>query len=305
MKKQNWWELKRKNPLGFFFMRILLRLPVRAFRALCFPIGFFYWIFSRSARHFSADFFSALSIRPRTLSHVISFALNLVENVQAWAGKIDFSKIEWQNDDVSFLVSDINANRGTLLLISHLGNAQMLKALAFQGKSGTEKKMEITTIMDEAQSRGFGALQKSVNDSALLGVVDANNIGPETVFLLQEKIEKGGTVVIAGDRLGSHSSKTIRLDFLGKKADFPYGVFLLASLLDCPTYFVTGLRTRDLSISAKYKMFVKKSHISFDCSKKEREERIRLLSQEFSQNLEILSKTHPLQWYNFFAFFSE
>ncbi len=191
MKKQNWYEIKRKNNLGFFFMRVLLFFPAVSMRVLCFPIGFFYWLFCAGARAQSKKFFVAAGKKPQTLRHIISFALNLAENIQAWAGKIRFDKIEWQNDDISIFVNEIDSNRGTLLLISHLGNAQMLKALAAAGESGTKRRMKITTIMDKAQSAGFNALQKSVNESADFHIVSADEIGAETVLLLEERLSAG------------------------------------------------------------------------------------------------------------------
>lgn len=286
-------------------MLMLRVLPAPAMRVMAFPISFFYWIFSISARRASAAFFRALGLRPRTLAHVASFALNLVENVQAWAGRIGFERISWRDDDVLRLVADIDAGRGTLLVISHLGNAQMLKALATLGKSGTGRRMSITTVMDEAQSAGFNAMLSRVNGGSSFRIVSANDIGPDTAVLLQERLSSGECVVIAGDRVGAHSSRRLRLPFLGRNADFPYGVFLLAALMDVPTYFVSGIRVGDLSPSARYEMRVRRSSVSFGCPRREREGRIRALAAEYAENLAALARERPLQWYNFYDFFAD
>ena len=61
----------------------------------------------------------------------------------------------------------------------------------------------------------------------------------------------------------------------------------------------------DTPAGAKYKMFVKKSRVDFDCPRKEREGKIIALAEEYAQNLETLALENPLQWYNFFDFFAE
>ena len=237
-----------------------------------------------------------------TLKHFISFALNLVENVHSWGGKFSFDDVNWQNDDVHDLVKNINEGKGTLIVISHLGNAQMLKGLASMGQSGTEQKMSITTISDAKISKGFNALLNEVNSDSSFNLISTDNIGPETILILQERLEKGELVVIAGDRVSAHTDRNLLIDFLDKKANLPYGVFLLIALLNVPTYFVNGLRQKDFSVHPKYDMFVKKNPIQFDCTRKEREQRILQSAKNYAKNLEILAKVHPYQWYNFFDF---
>ncbi len=323
--KDNWYQIKQNNNLGykltFFCLKIL---PSPVLRFLAFPIGFFYWIFSKNARRFSADYGRVISkamesgkfqetsqprnkkYRHNTMKHIISFALNLVENIQAWAGKFSFeNNVCWQNDDVQDLVKNIDSGKGTLLVISHLGNAQMLKGLATSGESGTRRKMSITTISDANISAGFNALLQQINSDSGFHLVSSDNIGPETILLLQERLEKGEVVVIAGDRISAHTNRNIEIDFFGRKAYFPYGVFLLISILNVPVYFINGLRHKDFSLKSRYDMFVRKNPLEFNCSRKEREERIRQSAENYAGNLEELCIRHPYQWYNFFTFWHE
>lgn len=313
----NWYEIKQNHNLGYKLTFICLKiLPSVVLRFISFPIGFFYWVFSKKQREFSKNYgnrFLGYSNAENvtstvveksfsTLNHFLSFALNLIENVQAWAGKFKFENVHWQEDDVSDLVQNIDSGKGTVLLISHLGNAQMLKGLATIGESGTQRKMSITTISDANVSAGFNALLMQVNKDSAFHLVNSNNIGPETILLLQERLEKGEVVVIAGDRVSANTDRSLKLNFLGKEADFPYGVFVLISLLNAPTYFVNGLRHSTLSLKTEYDMFVKKNPVSFDCGRKERNERIVESAKNYAENLEKLTLTHPYQWYNFFDF---
>ena len=307
---KNWYEVKQNNRVGYALMLFVLRFfPVGFMRFLAFPIGFFYWIFSHNARRVSKEYFSHLASSKgtnvkqySTLKHIISFALNLVENVQAWAGKSSFKNVTWQNDDIGDLVKNIDNGHGSIIVISHLGNAQMLKALASAGESGTQRKISLTTISDANISAGFNALLLQINRDSAFHIISSNDIGPETIFTLQERLEKGEVVVIAGDRVSAHTNRNIEVNFLGERTLLPYGVFLLLSLLNVPTYFVNGLRVRDFSLKSKYNMYVKKNTIDFACGRKERESRILQTAQSYAENLENLSKQYPYQWYNFFDF---
>ncbi len=307
-KSEQWYEVEQHHNLGYRMMFYVMKvLPARVMRFLAFPVGFFYFAFGKTTRAVSRKYLQHLNpgkkIRSLDIArHIISFALNLVENIQSWAGTFSFKNVHWQDDDVGDLVKNINAANGTIIVISHLGNPQMLKGLASLGESGTDRKMSITTISDAKISGGFNALLNEINPDSAVNLVSSDNIGPETIFLLQERLEKGEVVVIAGDRVSAHTDRNIRIPFLGEEANFPYGVFLLIALLNVPTYFITGLRQKDFSLNPQYDMFVKKNGINFDCGRKEREDRILETAKNYAENLEVLCRMHPLQWYNFFDF---
>lgn len=299
---QKWYKIKQNHNSGYKMMRFCLKIFPPAFvRALAFFIGFFYWLFGAKTRRVSKNYLEKVGAKS-TLKHIVSFALNLVEDVQSWAGNFSFADVDWQDDDVGDLVKNINAGKGTVILISHLGNAMMMKGLATLGEAGTKRRMSITTISDADISAGFNSLLNEINSDSSFHIINSNDIGPETILILQERLEKGETVVIAGDRVSAHTDRNIRIKFLGEEANFPYGVFLLVALLNSPTYFVNGLRHKDFSLNPKYDMFVKKNDVDFDCTRKERETRIKKSAENYAANLEKLCMLHPYQWYNFFDF---
>lgn len=305
---QTWYKIKQNHNAGYKMMRFCLKVFPPAFvRALAFFIGFFYWLFGAKTRRVSREYLKKVNVvstgsATSTLKHIISFALNLVEDVQSWAGNFSFADVDWQDDDVGDLVKNINAGKGTVILISHLGNAMMMKGLATLDEAGTKRKMSITTISDADISAGFNSLLNEINSDSSFHIINSNDIGPETILILQERLEKGETVVIAGDRVSAHTDRNIRIKFLDEEANFPYGVFLLVALLNSPTYFVNGLRHKDFSLKPKYDMFVRKNDVGFDCTRKERDERIKKLAENYAANLEKLCLLHPYQWYNFFDF---
>ena len=306
---EQWYEVKQQHNFGYRLIFALMKIcPALIMRFLAIPVGFFYFLFGKRIRAVSRAYLSRCLGRKaharEVARHIISFALNLVENIQSWAGVFSFKDLRWLNDDISDLVANINAGVGNIVVISHLGNAQMLKGLASLGESGTKRKVNITTISDENISGGFYALLSDMNPDYAFNHVSTDDIGPETILLLEERLLAGGTVVIAGDRVSAHTSRNLEVEFFGEKAKFPYGVFLLIALLDVPTYFVNGLRQKDISLFPRYDMLAKKNPVRFDCGRKEREERIKETARLYAENLEKLCTLHPYQWYNFFDFWA-
>ena len=299
----------------FFLFKIF---PVWLLRCLAFPVGFFYYIFSGKARIESKRFLDNvacfidekdLKLRKRiknkfaSLRHIISFALSLLDKIQSWSGRYNFNSIHFQDDDIGELIKELEEGRGVFLVISHLGNAEALRALLNQGKTGISRKISFTAVMDVNVSGNFTGMLKKINPESGMDIMGADEIGPASAFIFEEKIASGGMVLVAGDRTSAQSGgKNIVLPFLGKSAPFSLGMFYIASLLNAPIYFIFGMRRKELSIKSEYDMYVHKNNISFKGTRKERMEQTVSLAASFADFLEKYCKKYPFQWYNFFNF---
>jgi predicted LPLAT superfamily acyltransferase len=145
-----------------------------------------------------------------------------------------------------------------------------------------------------------------LNPGVNLRMIGVNDVGPDTIVLLQERLAAGELVAIAGDRTSANTrNKCFHFPFLNETAPFTYGAFFMTALLDAPAYFVFALRQKDISLSPQYDMHVHKSPVRFDCSRKDREARIEELARLFAGRLEYYCKRYPLQWYNFYDFWAE
>jgi predicted LPLAT superfamily acyltransferase len=144
-----------------------------------------------------------------------------------------------------------------------------------------------------------------LNPSSMNHLINAGDIGVETVERLQDCIASGGLVVIAGDRTPAHTrNRYFMVPFLGCPAPIAMGPFYLAALLDTEAYFVFALRENSLSLKGEYDMFVYKSSVVFDCPRSERNKRIESLARAFTGKLEEHCKDHPYEWYNFYDFWN-
>jgi predicted LPLAT superfamily acyltransferase len=187
-----------------------------------------------------------------------------------------------------------------------LGNAELLRGLATFNRTGVSREVPVTSIVDFSVTAYFNRMLRELNPNSVLRVISANDIGPDTVIMLQERLAAGELVVIAGDRTSANTrDKYFLFPFLGEDAPFAYGPFFLASLLDVPTYFVFALRRGDTSLASRYDMHVLRSAVSFECSRRERAGRVEELARSFAEKLEYYCKRHPYQWYNFYDFWAK
>jgi predicted LPLAT superfamily acyltransferase len=314
------WSEHGEEAAGYWHIKLLFlmfrALPVLFLRLCAFPVSFFYYLFSKRAREESRRYLKKVAgalyagapgkrVLLHPLKHILAFSLTLVEKVEAWGGKVLFDRIHFQEDDIGDLVAGLEKGRGALLICSHLGNSELLRALADYNRTGVSRDIPVTSIVDFSVTALFNRMLRELNPKSVARVISAKDFGPDTVVLLLDRIGAGELAVIAGDRTPANTrNKIISLPFLNEEAAFPYGPFILAALLNAPAYFVFALRRGDLSLSSHYDMHVHKSPLSFDCPRRERENRTEELARLFAEKLEYYCKRHPYQWYNFYDFWA-
>ena len=290
-------------------------LPLPVVCGIIFPVAFFYYLFSSRARREIRRFQNQMMTFtgghvPHRISiyrTIFSFSLCLVERIAGWIGKIDEEDIFYNDDDIDDYWENLDKGQGCLLIASHLGNMDLLRSLSTFCRAGVDHVIPVTVIMEIKSSEKFNNVMKGVNEDYEMTAIDPTDITPETIIMLQEKIQNGEIVVITGDRISAHSSnRSIRTKFLGKDAKFPYGVFLIAALLDCPTYFCFGLRDAPVMLRPVNAVYMHRSDIDFNgCSRNEKNERINRLCENYVMTLEKYCMWFPNQWYNFYDFWSE
>ncbi|MDE6135123.1 MAG: acyltransferase, partial [Muribaculaceae bacterium] len=111
-------------------------------------------------------------------------------------------------------------------------------------------------------------------------------------------LSEGEILSMPADRVFG-SQKSFSLDFMGAKAKFPQGPFLLAAMRDVPMLFVSVMKTA----ATKYHISVRKIQSREQGSAS----RIKAadLAHQYVALLEETVKRHPAQWYNYFEFWAD
>jgi predicted LPLAT superfamily acyltransferase len=316
------WSQHKEKAAGYWHIKLLLILfrlfPVVLIRVIAFPVGFLYFIISKRARIESRRFLqraAAFVEQPKIakncrspfgpLRHIVSFSLNVIEKIESWGGKFSFNNIHFQNDDVEELIRELDNGKGVFLITSHLGNVELLRGLASFNRTGVSRKTPMIAVIDMKINEKFSRMLKELNPQSSFDILNAAEIGPHTAIMLEDQLASGTIVTIAGDRTTADpggQGKKVLIPFLGEAAPFSPGIFYLAVLMKAPVYFIFALRRGDLSIKPEYDMYVHKSTLPLECSRKERFAQSSLLANSFASLLENYCKKNPFQWYNFYDF---
>jgi predicted LPLAT superfamily acyltransferase len=319
-------EAARSWHLELFFALFRI-LPPLLLSLLAYPVGFCYFLFSKKGRTASRRFLDRLAayrgsgpaqgpgapsrqrLNLSVLKHITAFALAVVEKAEAWGGRIPFKRIHFQDDDISLLIAALEQGTGAVLLCSHLGNTELLRALADYRRTGVSRDIPVTSVVDFEVTPVFNRMLTRLNPRSSLKIIGANTVGPDTVIALKEETEGGGLAVIAGDRTSARTrSSCFTVPFLGKDAPFPSGPYTLAALLEAPVYSVFALRQKDLSPLPDYDMHVRLFSApvpSGNSSRKERKAAAETWARQFAALLEGHCLQHPYQWYNFYDFWAQ
>lgn len=178
---------------------------------------------------------------------------------------------------------------GFVQLSSHIGNYEIA------GYSLVAKNKRFNALV-------FGGEKASVmaNRSKLF---DGNNIrmipmmaDMSHLFVIDQALSDGEILSMPADRVFG-SQKSFSIDFLGAKAKFPQGPFLLAAMRNVPMLFVSVMKTA----ATKYYISVRRIECKVTGSTRIKAEN---LAGQYVSLLEDTVRKHPAQWYNYFDFWA-
>jgi predicted LPLAT superfamily acyltransferase len=221
----------------------------------------------------------------------------MLDKLAAWKGDFNVDNLTIHGQDN--FQNMVDNKQGVVILGSHLGNIELCRAL---GRRHSHIKINALVFTEHAER--FNSVMKAVNPKSELNLIQVSSMGPDTAILLQQKIEQGEWIVIVGDRTStSKESRSVWADFLGKPAPFPQGPFMLASVLKAPVYLLFGLRD-DSSAKPHFNVYFEPFREQIILPRKERKQALQQVVQDYAQRLQHYTLQAPLQWYNFFNFWT-
>lgn len=117
------------------------------------------------------------------------------------------------------------------------------------------------------------------------------------VFEADAALSRGEILSMPADRIFG-SQKSFEYDFLGSKALFPQGPFMMAAVKELPMLFVAVMKDGWRS----YRVFVESIPVSEEQSVRKR---ARESGEQYVRLLESIVQRYPEQWYNYFEFWKD
>ena len=292
MAEKQWEGKSYGTPLGykifiFFFKYLGLRF---AYLNLTYVVLFFVikcrkernaiWFYYRQILKYGV-----LKSSLKIYSHFFVFAQTIVDKV---AIRYGFShKFKYTFDNADEAIALMSRPQGAIFLGAHIGSWEVGSHIF----SKYDKTMNILMVDAEYQ-RIKNVIEKSGEDPGYK-IIPINEDSIEAILRVKKALADGEILGIQGDRYIDEKRKK-EVEFLGRKADFPEGPFLMASKLRTPVVIYFAMREK-MSYNFIFKYVDNKEGLSA----KDYQEKI---FNEYLKLLEETVKRYPQQWFNFYSF---
>ncbi|MCP4105411.1 MAG: lysophospholipid acyltransferase family protein [Desulfobacteraceae bacterium] len=285
-------QARRGNAIGFWFFKIFLRFGgLYAAYILLFGVSLHYWLFDQKAvksasaylkRRFPSD--SEIMIRLKVYKLFYSQGKQLIDRSAHISGLAKFH-FDFSGKDILEQVA--NSEKGFILLTAHAGNWQIATSELAQ----LNKK--IFLVM---RSENNEAVRKALNVNIKNDIFDI--ISPEEhlggIVPVVKELNNGNVVSYMGDR--SYGFQSVKIDFMGDKASFPYGAFAVAAATGVPVVIVlaskTGLKTYKIDFTNIIKPEYK--------SRKNKKHQLSEMVQAYADILDNFLQEYPYQCFLFY-----
>ena len=301
-KPQHWARVTERGShicLKFMF-RVYHHLGRHVFLLILHPVVLYFSLTAGPARRASRQYLQQLAKfqgEPLNISfrkiyaHFYAFGVSAIDKIASWTGEIKRSDVIIHGQD---LFNEIIASRyGAVFIGSHLGNLELCRALGEQGG-----RFRINAVVFQQNALKFQEVLRACAPNVAMNLIHVESIAIDTAIVLKQKIDAGEIIIIVGDRTPVSSVGRVQyVDFLGRKAPFAEGPFILSSLLECPVYLIFCIKE-----SETYNVYLERFEQNLKLPRAGREQRLEEKVQEYANRLTYYCTKSPLQWFNFYDF---
>ena len=276
--------------LTAFWVGVLGRRPIRPL--LC-AIAAYYVLFDGSARRASAAWLERVNGAPPSrldvYRHIRTFAQVTLDRLLFVKGTV--GALEIRRTGTFKLEDQVATGQGAFLLSAHLGSMDAMRA------EGEKQALPVTVLGHFENARMINSVLEALNPRIASRVLHVGDDPIALALTLRERIEAGGLVAVAADRVGLND-KYVEVDFFGAKAAFSTGPFILASVLRCPIYLVFGLYFEP----NRYELHCERFADRVELPRRGREAALHEVASRYARRLEDYCRRAPDNWFNFYDF---
>jgi len=289
-----WKGKTRGNTLGYrIFIFILKTFGLSASYFSLKFVALYFFFFSRKSYNalyffYSRVFgYSKIKTSKSILKNFINLGETLLDKTAFMAGYKTNFKFDFEGENY---LRDMANNTGGILISAHIGNFEM--AANMLERINTKINL---VVLDAEQEK-----IKNLLDNILQQKVNLIPLKSDMshLFLINNAIKNKEIICIHGDRF-IDGERTIKFDFMKRKALFPAGPFHLALLYKVPVSFVFAMKDSNY----KYHFYASKPKIyNAVKDRANRNSEILGIINDYINELEKMVKLYPLQWFNHYQF---
>jgi predicted LPLAT superfamily acyltransferase len=266
-----------------------------AARLLLYPITFYFVITARAARRTSYEYLKRMRACPAHWWHVFRhfhcFAATILDRLYLLRG--EFHRFDVKLHGKEILHRRMESGKGCILLGSHLGSFEVLRALGVM-----QRNLPVKVLMDTTHNENITRFLDALNPVIANTVITPDRA--DTLLTVKESLDAGFFVGTLGDRVSSGDKKT-KCQFLGQPAAFPVGPVVLAAMTHCPVILFFGLYRG----GNRYEIYFEHFADEITLERDRRAEEIQLWMQRYAERLEHYARLAPYNWFNFYPFWEQ
>jgi len=262
-------------------------------------VAFYYFLFAfRSNRHIFYYFhnvlkYKRLASRFKIYKNYYVFGQTILDKVALLSGVKTKFTISRDGGNNLNILDDLG--KGGILISAHIGNWEIA------GQILNRLHTTFNILMYENEKANLKKYLDNVEKEKNVKIIAIKDGEMGHLIELHNAFSQNELVVMHGDRF-REGAKTIEANFLGKKAEFPAGPFIMAAKFGVPITFVFAVKES----STHYHFFatepiqVKKVRGEEATNKVVHE-----LLEKYISEVEKMVHRYPEQWFNYFAFWKE
>lgn len=295
--KRDWGAPSRGGYWGHLFFVLAVRLLGPGFAYLVlYPVTVYFVFAAPENRRASMQYLdralgpaTGLKRWVRSYRHFLAFARVMVDRlVLGAAGRKAFTMHETRVDHI---IDTSKQGKGMIMLTAHFGNYDVAAGL-LDGRLGAPMAM-VAFQNEVAQVRAL--IEKHTGPMPKLLAVGNSELAALDIL---HALRDGYVVAMQGDR--TVDGRVARVPFLGEKASFPVGPFILSAMSGCPV-----VTTFSVQVGPRSYQFVADAPQTYKFERgKPRDAQLEEWAAKYAVRLEELVKQHPYQWFNFYDFWA-
>ena len=289
---QEWTRREERGSLVLLraIVWLSLKLGRAPARVLLRGIAAYFFLSGGKAGRASREFLRRCLGRRPTLAeqyrHFFTFASTVHDRVFLLRDRFDLFEFEIHG-------ADLFDERGALLMGSHLGSFEALRAAA------RVVNRRVAMAMFEENARKVNHVLLALAPQLREDIVPLGRL--DAMLELQSRLEEGAFVGVLADRtIEGDAQGTLACDFLGAPAGFPLGPMRMAAALRTRVFFMTALYRGGNRYEIRFEPLADFSDAG--AMRGQREARVHAAVREYVARLEQHARRAPDNWFNFFPF---
>lgn len=283
------WDGKTKGSLlGYrFFIFCIRTFGISISYFFCYFVSVYFVLFGKQHRDGLIQFYmvgfgySQKKARKLTYRNFYNFGKTLIDRIAMMSSKKKAFTYTFNNEKVLREMS--NDQKGGILISAHLGNWENAGNLIHERITST-----INIVMLDAEVKKIKSFLELKTGGPNYNLIPIKN-DLSHLILIHQALKRNELVAMHADRTFDEA-KSIELNFLKGKANFPIGPFILAQKFKVPTTFVYAVKASKFH----YELYATDPIDNLDSEE---------IAKTYVKHLEKMVMKYPTQWFNFYKYY--